>query len=310
MKSELAPDSEGYQFIDDVMNGKVRLGDGIACELDKYLRFKPGQLNIIVGHANVGKTAWIVFYFTALAVHHDKKFLVYSSENSIGSLKRKIMEFFMMKMVTEFSPSDLQAAKAFIRRHFNFLRIDRSYNAEELMSAAQGVYDFDRYDAFMIDPYNSLRVPRNVGNTHEYHYEVAHDMRLFSKKNNVSIYICSHAVTEALRKVHRAEHEFANHPMPPGSSDIEGGGKWVNRADDFIVIHRYTQHPMRWMETHINIRKVKEQETGGKPTFIDEPVIFIMQRGCMFTCYEMNPIYRGLKSYQKRIEDSGKLPFL
>ena len=31
--------------------------------------------------------------------------------------------------------------------------------------------------------------------------------------------------------------------MPPNASDIEGGGKFVNRCDDFIVIHRYIFHP-------------------------------------------------------------------
>lgn len=310
MRNELAPDNEGYDFIKAVMDGTMKLGEGIACELDKYVRFKPGQLNIIVGHANVGKTAWIIFYYVSLAVHHDKKFLIYSSENSIGSLKRKIMEFFIMKIITEFQPSELEKAKSFVRRHFFFLRIDRSYTASELLEVAQDLYSNEiKYDAFMIDPYNSLRLPRSAINTHEYHYDVAHDMRLFSKKNMVSIYICAHAVTEALRKVHRNEHEFAGHPMPPSSSDIEGGGKWVNRADDFIVIHRYTQHPMRWMETHINVRKVKEQETGGKPTFIDEPVVFLMQRGCMFTCNDINPIRRGLDMYYKRIDDAQRLPF-
>lgn len=309
MKNELAKEDEGYDFIKKVMDGTMKLGDGISCELDKYLRYKSGQFNVIVGHANVGKTAWIVFYFVSLAVHHDKKFLIYSSENTIGSLKRRIMEFFMNRPVTDFTPNDLQKAKSFVRRHFDFLRTDRTYTAEELMSAAKAVHEYSKYDAMVIDPYNSLRVPRNVGNSHDYHYEIAHEMRLFCKLHNVSIYICAHAVTEALRKVHRSEHEFANHPMPPGSSDIEGGGKWVNRADDFIVIHRYTQHPMRWMETHINIRKVKEQETGGKPTFIDEPVVFVMKRGCSFTCYDMDPIQRGIKNYEQRIIDSSKLPF-
>lgn len=307
MNNNLALADDGYDFLDDVRSGRVHLGDGIDCELDRYLRYKPGQLNIIVGHANVGKTAWIVFYFTALALHHDKKFLVYSSENSIGSLKRKIIEFYSNAQLTNLGGNEFAECKSFVNRHFRFVRIDKAYTAEELMEACKEIHEEEPYDAVVIDPYNSLRIPRDVRNAHEYHYEVAHDLRIFSKKNNVSVYICAHAVTEALRKTHGSDHVFQGHPMPPGSSDIEGGGKWVNRADDFIVIHRYTQHPMRWMETHINIRKVKEQETGGKPTFIDEPVIFTMVGGTSFLCLEKNPIESGRFEYKARLSNMQKL---
>ena len=58
------------------------------------------------------------------------------------------------------------------------------------------------------------------------------------------------------------------------ASDVEGGGKFVNRATDFfMVIHRYTQHPTDWMYSHLHVRKVKEMETGGRPTAMQEPVV-------------------------------------
>jgi hypothetical protein len=60
--------------------------------------------------------------------------------------------------------------------------------------------------------------------------------------------------------------------MPPMASDVEGGGKFVNRSDEFFVIHRYTQHPTNWIFTDIHVRKVKELESGGRPTPLDEPI--------------------------------------
>jgi hypothetical protein len=56
------------------------------------------------------------------------------------------------------------------------------------------------------------------------------------------------------------------------ASDVEGGGKFVNRADEFIVIHRYTQHETDWIFSDIHIRKVKELESGGRPTSLDQPI--------------------------------------
>jgi len=57
------------------------------------------------------------------------------------------------------------------------------------------------------------------------------------------------------------------------AEDTEGGGKFVNRADCFITIHRKVQaleHDIRKM-TEVHIRKVRETETGGMPTSIDDP---------------------------------------
>ena len=60
--------------------------------------------------------------------------------------------------------------------------------------------------------------------------------------------------------------------MPPMASDVEGGGKFVNRSDEFFVIHRYTQHPQHWIYTDIHVRKIKELESGGRPTPLEDPV--------------------------------------
>ena len=40
----------------------------------------------------------------------------------------------------------------------------------------------------------------------------------------------------------------------------------------FLVIHRYLAHPTDWMYSHIHIKKIKDIDTGGKPTMMDEPI--------------------------------------
>jgi hypothetical protein len=46
-------------YLIDYKQGKIKAGLGIDCKLDEHLRFKRKQLNIILGHDNVGKTYWI-----------------------------------------------------------------------------------------------------------------------------------------------------------------------------------------------------------------------------------------------------------
>jgi hypothetical protein len=60
--------------------------------------------------------------------------------------------------------------------------------------------------------------------------------------------------------------------MPPMAADVEGGGKFVNRADDFFVIARMTQHETEWMYSQIHVRKIKDMDTGGMPTVLDRPI--------------------------------------
>jgi hypothetical protein len=73
--------------------------------------------------------------------------------------------------------------------------------------------------------------------------------------------------------LYNQNHPFAGFPQPPMANDVEGGGKFVNRADDFIVIHRLVGHSNLWNQTMIHIRKVKEVENGGIPTPYDEPIL-------------------------------------
>jgi hypothetical protein len=61
-------------------------------------------------------------------------------------------------------------------------------------------------------------------------------------------------------------------------------------------VHRMTQHPTDWMLSEIHVRKVKETESGGRPTSIDSPVVLRMMPGaCSFT-------YAGLDVMPKQEE--------
>jgi len=260
-------------FADDylraVRTGTIKQGLGIGCELDEHLRFKYGSFNIIMGQANVGKTDWVIWYMVALSVKHKLNWLIFSSENSVGSLKRKILQFWVGKDIDKLNDEEFNKANFKMNQYFKFVNTDILYTAAELLDLFEK--NKDQIYGAIIDPYNSLSIPSNT-NQHTYDYEVASKIRLFCQKNKKTVYMLAHAATESLRRTHDKAHRYSGLPMPPNEADIEGGGKWVNRADDFIVIHRYMAHESEWMITHVHVKKVKETETGGKPTFLEKPV--------------------------------------
>jgi hypothetical protein len=257
------------------------LGLGVA-EIDEHIRWKRGSFDVVVGHANTGKTTVILYLMTAFSMKHDLKWLIFSSENTAYSVARKILEFYTGKPITKLSDEEIGEALNWVERHFKIIDVETLYTARTLLEEAKGIKAAWDYDGMLIDPYNSLikdnTLLRSVGG-HEYDYQIASEIRLFCKQQDVSVWLNAHAVTEALRRVHPREHDYAGHPTPPSMADVEGGGKWGNRADQVYAIHRYTMHETDWMISHVHVRKVKETETGGRPTSIDSPVPLRMNNG-------------------------------
>jgi len=284
--------NSGKKYLDSIRDGSFKLGLEIGCPLDNHLRYKQGTFNVMAGHANVGKTKFILYYYLCLAVKHSKKFLIFSAENSTGGIKRDLIQLHAGKQLKDLDEQQYEYHFNWVVEHFKFVDFEKFYRVNKRFMNFRDVFkaaleDCEYFDALVIDPYNSLATCEDIkGNSHERDYAVASEFRMFCKQNNKSIYLLAHGNTEALRKVFSKGHDFYGHPIPLMASDIEGGGKWVNRADDFIVIHRLTQHESEWMKTEVHIRKIKEVETGGTPTFMDSPVIFQMDKGGLsFNCY-------------------------
>ena len=260
----------------DIKYGRVKHGLKIGIpEIDEHIRFKSNNFNLILGHANVGKTTVILYLMLLYAIKHNVKWLIFSAENSSQSIVRKLIEFHTGKPINKLSDNEINDAVNWSNTLFKIIEVDDLYNYKTLLTEAKLVKKEFNYEALLIDPYNSLVKDRNLLkgiSTHEYDYQVATEFRLFCKHENISIWLNAHVVTEALRKTHTKDHEYNGLPIPPSLADVEGGGKWGNRADDVITIHRYIQHPTDWMISELHVRKIKEVETGGRPTPLDQPI--------------------------------------
>ena len=290
----------------DVKYNRIEQGLTLGIdEIDEWIRFKKGNFNICVGHANTGKTTVIIFLMLAYALKHDLRWLIFSSENSDYSVARKLLEFKTGLPIQKIPDEEIEKELSWIHDHFKIMTVDKIYNARTLMAEAKAIKNAWNYDGILIDPYNSLAkdptLLRSVGG-HEYDYQIASEMRLFCKEENVSMWLNTHAVTEAMRKTHDKDHVMAGLPRPCGMADIEGGGKWGNRADDVISTHRYTASADKWMVSDIHVKKVKETETGGRPTVEDAPISLRMSQGnCGYTIAGIDIISEVLKTSRVKV---------
>lgn len=286
MENELiANHRDNDEFLELARLNRIPLGLGIGCELDNHIRFKVGTFNIVLGHPNTGKTYFVAFYLLCMAKIHDKKSLIYSAENTINTLKRNLLELYIGKEITKMSEGELEVGKAFIEKYIDFVSIKKIWLVEDFMREVQKQ---GNYDILMIDPLNSFKKPRGM-NSHDADYENASKLRLFGQMTGTTVYLVMHTTSESQRRTHK-DGDFEGMRSEPTAPDAEGGGKWFSRCDDFIIVHRYTQSPSDWMRTRVTIAKIKETESGGRPTFLTTPVIFTRANSTQFECNKINPL--------------------
>jgi len=273
--------NEIKQELNDIKDGKLVQGLKIGIpEIDEYYRMKlGGSMDIYVGHANVGKTTFVLYLMTLYAVKYDLKYVVWSAENSGVSVIRKIIEFKMSKPIDDANEEEIDKATEWAFEHFYVIKIEELYTYKDVLAMIKARHNVSKIDAAMIDPYNALAKPKEEFKAfggHEMDYIIASEFRIFAEQNKITLMICMHGVTEALRKSWPITHEYAGLPMPMSMSQVEGGSKWGNRSSNFYSLHRYTQSPDMWNMMEMHVLKVKEYETGGRPTSLSNPVKFQM----------------------------------
>jgi hypothetical protein len=99
----------------------------------------------------------------------------------------------------------------------------------------------------------------------------------FTKRYNTTIFLSVHTTTASQR-----DRDSGGNQKMPHASDTEGGAALYNRSDNFITLHRKIKDPSEWMYTDISIDKVRNRETGGKPSMQGAPIRLKMINGIEF----------------------------
>ncbi len=302
--SEHISDSiEDDKYLQDVREGTLELGLSTGCrEMDEFFRFKRGKFCVIVGHSNIGKTTAILYKMCLPSVYHNWKGAVVTKENSSGFTKRKLMEFYMCRPLDKMTQDEFDLAKRWVNEHFIIIKARGGFinDIPKLLKLSYKLSEEKEIDFIVADPYsgfNKAQKPKENG--HDYDYRMASEILDFTERTGVSLYLNAHTNTEARRK-----RDDDGNLICPWVDDVEGGGKWSNRADQGIVLHRKTKAEglIRFI-TEFHVDKERESETGGKPTERDNPIQMLLEKNmCEFTINGVNPI-------RKWHEDNGTMGF-
>lgn len=291
-----------YDFIADnyqmdeyeqaVINGTLQFGlpTGIN-ELNTYWMFKRHHLVWFAGLDNVGKSFFVWYLAVLAAMFHGWKFLVFSSENEDGQLRKKLKEFYIGKSIKIMTKEELSMAKEFVDKHFMIMASTEMHNVDEMLIKAEIVYDEGfEYDCFIAEPYNSIEPMKDM-DSHRNNLHNLNKMRVF-KHEYASLWVCDHVHSDAARTKDKDDYVKV-----PYKSQVEGGQIKANKVDDFLMLHRLANHPDEKFNTQIHVQKIRDKETGGDHTDKDHPVIAQINNGyCGYSSYGIDPVVEYWKN--------------
>lgn len=274
------------QYLLDYKDGKISQGLGIGCILDDYLRFKVKQLNIVLGHDNVGKSYFMLWYFLALAVNHNLKFVLWMGENSSGQVMRDLIQMYSGRKFNELTKGEILAHQNELETKFQFISNEQMYTPQEILKLIEST----DANVGLIDPFTGL----NRGMQHSDNYEFLNYTRDFCNRTGKTLYISTHPNSESGRNsmLYPQEHHWHGHLKPPLKAHIEGGKPFLNRCDDMIVIHRLVKHAEMKYQTMVEVEKIKDRDTGGQQTELNQPLLFDYNYGLGFKIGGIDPIKR------------------
>jgi hypothetical protein len=277
--SFLSNNDADNEFISKFRRGLIPMGLGFGYDdMDNHLLLKTGEFYASLAHAHIGKTTinlWLIFLS---AIKHDWNWMIYTGENQSHSIKMKMMEFVVGKKMKDMNDTEYKRSLEWVSDMFYFVDTNQLYSYKDLLNYAETLKKHKAIKGLFIDPYNALKMDLSLGNKYTYDYESYSEMLTFTKRTNISLFLSVHTNTAAQRNRDKDGNQYMPH-----ASDTEGGAALYNRVDNFMTLNRKIKDPNEWMITEMSVDKIRNKETGGKPTSNSNPVKLKMSGGIEFT---------------------------
>jgi hypothetical protein len=281
--SFISKEGEDEEKLRQAIDGTIPLGLSYGWKsLDEYVLFKENTLNFILAFEGVGKTYVELHKLMGLAVLYGKKFGITCGENEVSTVKRILIEALSGRDITYFKGNlkEYQSYKDFVNAHFFIFKNEIHYSIEDVLKRGELLKEAYGIDGLLIDPFSYYKRP--LTNVYAYNDDLLSKLNIYSKKV-CAIFMTVHPTTDATR----APRDSEGYLRPPTQYDAIGGNIFANRCDHFLVYHRIRNHSIPAMRRIMEIRqfKVKDEQTGGKVTPINESIALTLKEVDGFTGY-------------------------
>ncbi len=211
------------------------LSTGIP-ELDTYFKFKKGELTLLTGIGNYGKSTFMKFLLL-IQILNGKKIAVFSPEDAPAhEFYNDFVEMYFGKScIFGFDrPSEIEYERVYdlITKNIFFIYPkDLAPTPDYIKERFLELIIKEKVEFCMIDPFNQMtnEYSKSGGRTDKYLETLLSDFGRFARTNEVYFVIVAHP--KALQK-----NKDGNYPCPD-VFDIADGAMWNNKMDNILVYH-------------------------------------------------------------------------
>jgi len=272
--------------------------------IDGHFRWKRGELTLMHGIMNQGKSTMIMQLCLMKAVFDGYKYGVFSPEQDPPDDFYDDLIHMYIGLNTQFgyanqmTEEDYIRGMDFIKDHFFYIYPENdSPTPDYINSRFIEVIKKHKVDGCVIDPYNQLDndVKKTGGREDLYLSAFLSQQKRIAQQYQIFMIIIAHPKGN-LSKNSSGDYE------KPNVYDLSGGAMWSNKCDNVLCTYRpyYTSDYER-RDVQFTSQKIKKQKLCGVPGTVD----MIFKRGVL-RYYEMN----GQVEMNNPLEKKNSVPVL
>ncbi|KAH9627398.1 hypothetical protein KSS87_001237, partial [Heliosperma pusillum] len=249
----------------------------------------PGELTIVTGIPNSGKSEWIDALVCNLNQNVGWKFALCSMENKVREHARKLLEkqlkkpFFNVRYgntVERMTVEELQQGKEWLDNNFHLIRSENDSlpSIKWVLELAKAAVLRHGIRGLVIDPYNELDHQRHNSMTEtEYVSQMLTMVKRFAQHHSCHVWFVAHP--RQVNVVKRTSFLISPYTSfsygylvsqlqswsggAPNLYDISGSAHFINKCDNGIVVHRNRDPEAGPIDrVQICVRKVRNKVSG------------------------------------------------
>jgi twinkle protein len=229
--------------------------------LDSLYRVRRGDVTIVTGAPNSGKSEWLDALCMNLARRHQWGFGIYSPEQgSPAEHIAKLAEKYTGKPFNEgptprMSRDELYEAEQWLGAYFTWIEPEKP-TLEALLEITDRLVLSRGVLGLVLDPWNEIEHarPREVSET-EYIGIALRTIRRFAREHDIHIWVVAHPT--------KLQKDPISKQYPVATAyDISGSANWNNKADAVISIWRERDPDRRTTEVEVHVQKVRSKYAG------------------------------------------------
>lgn len=258
----------GPKIMDYYENGLPRGSSTGWGTLDELYTVKSGELTVVTGRPNDGKSTWIDALAVNMAEAFDWGFAVFSPENQpvelhLGNLIQKHLRK-PWSGNARLSKSEAALATLWVNEHFHCLYPEQA-TVDEIITLAKVLVRRSGIKGLIIDPWNEIEHNRGdkLSET-EYTSKCLSKIKKFARDHDVHVWLVAHPT-----KLYR---DKAGKFPKPTAYDISGSAHFFNKADNVVCVWRDNQEKNDMVS--IDVQKVRFRTVGRR----GECILYFDQR--------------------------------